>query len=55
MNAIEKRESLAKKIKAGEFILAAGIYDMISAKIADHARQFVIFAEECVDCDSTLL
>ena len=35
MNAIEKRESLAKKIKAGEFILAAGIYDMISAKIAD--------------------
>ena len=35
MNATEKRAALAGAIRNGEFVLAAGIYDMISAKVAD--------------------
>lgn len=35
MNAAEKRAALAAAIRANEFVAAPGIYDMISAKIAD--------------------
>jgi 2-methylisocitrate lyase-like PEP mutase family enzyme len=35
MNASEKRARLAATIGSGEFVTAPGIYDMISAKVAD--------------------
>jgi len=35
MNASEKRARLAASIQKGEFVTAPGIYDMISAKVAD--------------------
>jgi len=35
MNAKEKRARLAETIRKGEFVTAPGIYDMISAKVAD--------------------
>ncbi len=35
MNAAAKREALVKSIHSGEFVVAPGVYDMISAKIGD--------------------
>ena len=35
MNASEKRAALAGAIRDGQFVVAPGVYDMISAKIAD--------------------
>ena len=35
MNASEKRAALAGAIKDGQFVVAPGVYDMISAKVAD--------------------
>ena len=35
MDATEKRKILSTQLKSGEFILGAGVYDMISAKVAD--------------------
>ncbi len=35
MNASEKRAALASAIKQGRFVVAPGVYDMISAKLAD--------------------
>ena len=33
-----KRRSLRQKLAAGEFIPAPGVFDLISARIADHMR-----------------
>ena len=35
MNASEKRAALAGAVKDGNFVVAPGVYDMISAKVAD--------------------
>ena len=35
MNASEKRAALAGAIRDGQFVVAPGVYDMISAKVAD--------------------
>ena len=35
MNASEKRAALAGAIREGQFVVAPGVYDMISAKVAD--------------------
>ena len=35
MNAQEKRAKLAETIKRGEFVTAPGVFDMVSARIAD--------------------
>ena len=35
MNASEKRAALAGAIREGRFVVAPGVYDMISAKVAD--------------------
>ncbi len=35
MNATEKRARLAETIRKGEFVTAPGVYDMVSAKVAD--------------------
>ena len=35
MNASEKRAALAGAIRDGRFVVALGVYDMVSAKIAD--------------------
>ena len=35
MNSIEKRAALADAIREGRFVVAPGVYDMISARVAD--------------------
>ena len=35
MNAIKKREALAARIRARDLVVAPGIFDMISTRIAD--------------------
>jgi len=35
MNATEKRAALATAVRSGKIVVAAGVYDMISAKVAD--------------------